>query len=64
MKLKLNKKTLKNLSNDSTLLPMEATPHIGGGKRRPRPTDTCTKELLVTIPPTSAASLNNTCDAI
>lgn len=33
MKLKLNKKTLKNLSNDSKALPAEMTPLIGGGAR-------------------------------
>ncbi len=32
MKLKLNKKKLKNLSKDNKVLPMEMTPQIGGGR--------------------------------
>ena len=36
MKLKLNKKNLKNLSRDNALLPLEATPQIaGGGREKP-----------------------------
>ena len=31
MKLKLNKKSLKNLSKDSQVLPGKMTPQIGGG---------------------------------
>ncbi|NQZ21045.1 MAG: hypothetical protein HRT53_03225 [Colwellia sp.] len=31
MKLKLNKKKLKNLSKDSNILPADMTPQIGGG---------------------------------
>ena len=31
MKLQVNKKKLKNLSNDAQMLPAEATPKIGGG---------------------------------
>ncbi|SFD69536.1 hypothetical protein [Pseudoalteromonas denitrificans] len=31
MKLKLNKKKLKNLSKDSAALPVEMTPQVGGG---------------------------------
>jgi hypothetical protein len=31
MKLKLNKKSLKNLSKDAQILPGEMTPQIGGG---------------------------------
>ncbi|WDE04321.1 hypothetical protein SG34_023725 [Thalassomonas viridans] len=31
MKLKLNKKKLKNLSQDKKSLPAEATPQVGGG---------------------------------
>ncbi|SFD48722.1 hypothetical protein [Pseudoalteromonas denitrificans] len=32
MKLKLNKKKLKNLSNDNKALPMNMTPKIGGAR--------------------------------
>jgi len=32
MKFKLNKKKLKNLSNDNKTLPAEMTPHIAGGR--------------------------------
>jgi len=32
MKLKLNKKKLKNLSKDKNALPAEMTPQIGGAK--------------------------------
>ena len=31
MKLKLNKKKLKNLSKDSKVLPSDMTPQVGGG---------------------------------
>lgn len=31
MKLKLNKKTLKNLSKDTSVLPADMTPQVGGG---------------------------------
>ena len=31
MKLKLNKKKLKNLSKDSNVLPADMTPQVGGG---------------------------------
>jgi len=31
MKLKLNKKKLKNLSKDSNILPADMTPQVGGG---------------------------------
>ena len=31
MELKLNKKKLKNLSNDNAVLPAEMTPQIAGG---------------------------------
>ena len=31
MKLKLNKKKLKNLSNDAQVLPADMTPKVGGG---------------------------------
>lgn len=31
MRLKLNKKKLKNLSNDKKSLPIDITPKIGGG---------------------------------
>lgn len=31
LKLKLNKKKLKNLSKDTKALPEDMTPHIGGG---------------------------------
>ncbi|MFT4930121.1 MAG: hypothetical protein ACI8WB_006257 [Phenylobacterium sp.] len=41
LKLKLNKKNLKNLSKDNALLPIEATPQIAGGGRE-RPTSTPT----------------------
>jgi hypothetical protein len=33
MKLKLNKKQLKNLSKDHKVLPMDLTAEIAGGKR-------------------------------
>ena len=33
LKLKLNKKTLKNLSKDNDILPQDMTPQIGGGLR-------------------------------
>ncbi|SFD64903.1 hypothetical protein [Pseudoalteromonas denitrificans] len=32
MKLKLNKKKLKNLSKDNKSLPADMTPQVGGGK--------------------------------
>ncbi|SFD71559.1 hypothetical protein [Pseudoalteromonas denitrificans] len=38
MKLKLNKKKLKNLSNDNKTLPAEMTPNVAGAGR---PTRTC-----------------------
>lgn len=34
MKLKLNKKKLKNLSNDNKALPVDMTPMIAGGLSR------------------------------
>ncbi len=39
MKLKLNKKKLKNLSKDNNVLPAEMTPQIGGGGHRYKHTD-------------------------
>lgn len=44
MKLKLNKKKLKNLSNDITELPREMTPNIAGGGDfiNPNFSDKCT----------------------
>ncbi|SFD19964.1 hypothetical protein [Pseudoalteromonas denitrificans] len=32
MKLKLNKKKLKNLSKDNNALPADMTPQVGGGR--------------------------------
>ncbi len=34
MKLKLNKKKLKNLSKDNKALPLDMTPQVGGGNWR------------------------------
>ncbi|SFD34502.1 hypothetical protein [Pseudoalteromonas denitrificans] len=42
MKLKLNKKKLKNLSKDSNSLPLGMTPHVGGGKNY---SDNCESDL-------------------
>lgn len=39
MKLKLNKKQLKNLSKDNKALPVAMTPQIGGGKIGAGPTN-------------------------
>ncbi|SFD60045.1 hypothetical protein [Pseudoalteromonas denitrificans] len=41
MKLKLNKKSLKNLSRDSKLIPQELTPNIAGAGQRPGKTERC-----------------------
>ncbi|WDE07451.1 hypothetical protein SG34_011485 [Thalassomonas viridans] len=35
MKLKLNKKKLKNLSKDSKTIPAAMTPHVAGGTKGP-----------------------------
>lgn len=40
MKLRLNKKKLKNLSKDAQILPNNMTPNIGGGAPEPD-TDDC-----------------------
>jgi len=37
MKLKLNKKKIKNLSKDNKALPVDMTPQIGGGQRQRPP---------------------------
>ena len=34
MKLKLNKKKLKNLSKDQNVIPADMTPQVGGGFRK------------------------------
>lgn len=39
MKLKLNKKKLKNLSKDNKVLPVELTAQIGGGRDPVKTTD-------------------------
>ncbi|MFT4928427.1 MAG: hypothetical protein ACI8WB_004546, partial [Phenylobacterium sp.] len=41
MKLKLNKKKIKNLSKDNNVLPADMTPHIAGGA-----TYTCVESKL------------------
>ena len=43
MKLKLNKKKLKNLSKDNNALPADMTPLIGGAS--PVPSGECTRTL-------------------
>ncbi|SFC87903.1 hypothetical protein [Pseudoalteromonas denitrificans] len=35
MKLKLNKKKIKNLSKDTTILPSDMTPQVAGGRAIP-----------------------------
>ncbi len=53
MKLKLNKKKLKNLSQDTKMLPEQMTPMVAGG--RPMPTD------LVMCPPSGEIACEDPC---
>ncbi|SFD50152.1 hypothetical protein [Pseudoalteromonas denitrificans] len=45
MKLKLNKKKLKNLSKDNNALPAAMTPQVGGGTGTDGQSNVCTRSV-------------------
>ncbi|KZN48690.1 hypothetical protein [Pseudoalteromonas luteoviolacea] len=46
MKIKLNKKKIKALSNDTLALPVKLTPNIAGGGRRTYGPDHCNNQSI------------------